>query len=359
MAIENDIFDLAQSMNCEELHFVNDEKTGLKGIVAIHNTNLGPSLGGCRWMEYDSTYDAVKDAIRLAEGMTYKSAAANIPLGGGKAVIIKPKSMDNIDKHAYFAAYGEFIEKLNGRYITAIDSGVTTAEMNMIAKTTKYVANTSNCKFSKSDPSPCTAFGVIRGIESAVFYKLDKKELEGIHVAIQGLGAVGYKLAKNLYEQGAKLSVYDIDQEAINRCVNEFKATPLSSNEEILQVECDVFAPCAKGAILNEETIPKIKAKIIAGGANNQLANPVTDAKAILDRGILYAPDFVINAGGLIYVGCEMINEQEEKAIDRVSNLYNILTEIYIKAEKEKKSTYEVAYQIAHERVKNARVEVV
>lgn len=354
MAIENDIFDLAESMKCEELHLVNDQKTGLKGIVAIHNTNLGPALGGCRWLEYDSTYDAVKDAIRLAEGMTYKSAAANIPLGGGKTVLMKPKCMDDIDKPAYFAAFGEFLEKLNGHYITAIDSGVSTIEMDMIAKTTKHVANTSNCRYSNNEPSPYTAFGVIRGIESAVFYKLDKKDLDGVHVAIQGLGAVGYKLAKNLYEQGARLSVYDINKSLVDKCVEEFKATPLSCNEEILELECDVLSPCAYGGIFNEKTIPKLKAKIIAGGANNQLANPVTDAQALVNRGILYAPDFVINAGGLIYVGCEKINELEEKAIDRISNLYNILTEIYLKAEKENKTTFDIAYQLAVEKVYGA-----
>ncbi len=177
MTIENDIFDLADSMDCEELHFVNDSKTGLRGIVAIHNTNLGPSLGGCRWLEYDSSFDAIKDAIRLAEGMTMKSAAANMPLGGGKSVLIKPKSMENIDKAAYFASFGKFLSNLNGRYITAIDSGVSSAEMDMIAETTPFVANTTTrTNYSNEDPSHATTLGVFRGIEAAVSHKLNKKD---------------------------------------------------------------------------------------------------------------------------------------------------------------------------------------
>ena len=349
MSIDNDIFDLAASMDCQELHFINDKPTGLKGIIAIHNTNLGPTLGGCRWIEYPSTYEAAKDAIRLAQGMTYKSAISGLPLGGGKSVLMKPKG--EINKEEYFKAFGRFINNLGGRYITAVDSGTSTAEMDLIATQTKYVANTSKVKYSSSDPSPSTAIGVLRGIESAVLHKFNESDLSKIHVAIQGLGHVGYDLARRLHEKGAKLSVFDINKDIVNKCVDQFDAHAVSSSEELFKLDCDVLSPCALGAALNKDTIPTIKAKIIAGAANNQLGMPTEDAENLLERGILYAPDFVINAGGIIYVAGEKVNHSEEETVAKVDNIYNTLTEIFKRADKENKNTYQVAHDIAIEKV--------
>ena len=350
MAIENDILDLASSLNCQELHFVSDNKTNLKGIVAIHNTNRGPTLGGCRWMEYDSTYDAAKDAIRLAQGMTYKSAISNLPLGGGKSVIIKPKGVE-INREEYFKAFGRFIQNLNGRYITAVDSGTSPLEMDIIASETKYVSNTTKVKYSNPNPSPMTSRGVFYGIQAAVKFKLNETDLSKISVAIQGLGNTGYGIAKLLHEQGAKLYVYDVNKKAVDKCVSEFNAIAVDKPEDIYKLDVDVFCPCALGAIINSESISMLNAPIVAGAANNQLKEPGLDAKSLQERDILYAPDFVINAGGIIYVAGEHINQTEEQTVTSIHGIYDTLLEIFARAKKESKTTYDIAYDIALERI--------
>lgn len=350
MAIENDILDLASSMNCQELHVVSDNKTNLKAIVAIHNTNRGPTLGGCRWVEYDSTYDAAYDAIRLAEGMSYKSAVSNLPLGGGKSVILKPKGVV-VDKEAYFRAFGKFINDLNGRYITAVDSGTSPTEMDIIAQETTFVSNTTKVKYSNANPSPMTCIGVFYGIKAAVKYKLKETDLSKITVAIQGVGNTGYGIAKLLHEQGAKLYVYDVNKKAVEQCVAEFGAKAVDNPNDIYKVDADVFCPCALGATVNSETIEMLKAPIIAGAANNQLKEPESDARKIKERDILYAPDFVINAGGIIYVAGEHTNKTEEQAIKEIKGIYDTLIEIFERSKREDKTSYSIAYDIAKEKL--------
>jgi leucine dehydrogenase len=290
--VDQDILKYAAEQHCPELHMMVDEESGLKAIIAIHSTELGPALGGCRCIEYPSTTAAAIDAIRLAKGMTYKAAMARLPLGGGKMVVLKPKQI--ADRTLFFKAIGRAVDSLNGRYITAEDSGTSVADMDIIASTTPYVTGRTYGKLSVADPSIFTAQGTVRGIEAAVKYKLGKDSVKDIHIAIQGLGNVGFHMAKDLHELGARLTVYDINSEKMDRCVKEFKATAVQSFDELLTLNCDVFSPCALGAILNDDTIPKLKAPIVAGSANNQLAES-RHGESLKQRGILYAPDYVIS----------------------------------------------------------------
>ena len=351
MTIHEDILVFAERMECQELHMVIDPPTGLRAVVAIHSTKLGPALGGCRWISYPTTEQAAIDAIRLAQGMTYKSAISGLNLGGGKAVLLRPDKP--VDRTAYFQAFGRFLEVLNGRYITAVDMGTTTNDMDIIETQTSYVTSTTHGSYSSPNPSPLTALGVKRGIEAAVKHKLGKNTLEGVHVAIQGAGHVGSQLAKLLTNEHAKVSITDINNEAVKFCVDNFGVTPVDSKEDIYSIECDVFAPCALGASLNKESIPKIKAPIVAGAANNQLEEP-EDAERLLERQILYAPDFVINAGGIIYVAGQHIKNSESETRDHIVQIYDILLKIFERADKEKQSTYEIAHVIADERLRSS-----
>lgn len=349
--MEIDILNYAKEMHCQELHMIVDEETGLQGIIAIHNTQLGPALGGCRCIPYPSTEAAVVDAIRLAQGMTFKAAVTNLPLGGGKSVLMKPDHIQ--DRVAYFKAVGRFIDSLNGRYITAVDSGTSPEDMDIIATETKHVLTTTHGVFSIADPSSLTAYGVMRGIEAAIKYRFDKNSLEGIHVAIQGLGHVGYSLASQLHAAGAKLTVYDINQRAVENAIIEFQASKAKSLEEIIKLKCDVFAPCALGGIINEKTIEELRAPIIAGCANNQLADP-RNGITLAKKGILYAPDYVINAGALIYVAAEYSHSTEKEAKIQIDSIYDALTEIFTRASQENRSTSEIAYIIAMERLRKS-----
>lgn len=353
--MEPDILEYAADMNCQELHMVVDKSTDLKAIIAIHSTLMGPALGGCRCIEYPGTLDAVIDAIRLAQGMTYKAAIANLPLGGGKMVLLKPKNIQ--DRIAYFRSVGRFVNTLNGRYITAVDSGTSVEDMDIIATETLFVTSTTESDFSVSDPSVMTANGIVRGIEAALQFKFGNSSLKGIHVAIQGLGHAGYNLAKRLYAAGAKLTVYDVKEELVERGVNEFNAKRVSNLEALLALESDVFAPCALGAVLDDHSISLLKAPIVAGSANNQLAEP-RHGQTLQDRGILYVPDYVINAGGLIYVAAEYHQISERESLEKINGLYDTLIEIFKRSEKEKKTPDEIADTIAKERL-NKRQEVI
>ena len=264
---QDDFLEYALLHGFGDLHMKVDPQTGMKAIIAIHNTKLGPALGGCRFIEYPSTKAALFDAMRLARGMSYKAASVNLPLGGGKSVIIKPKGP--YDRTAYLHRFGEFINELGGRYITALDSGTELKDMDIIAQHTPYVASLSS---HNGDPSPSTAKGVLRGIQAAVSFKLGKESLNGLHVAIQGLGHVGYLIAQHLHSLGARLTVADIAPGAVERAVKEFGATVVST-ETIHKVPCDVFTPCALGAIINDVSINELQTTIVAGAANNQLAH--------------------------------------------------------------------------------------
>lgn len=342
-----DIFQYASNLKYGELHFKMDDKTGLFAIVAIHSTKLGPAIGGSRCIHYPTTRAAIIDAIRLAHMMSYKAAICGLNHGGAKAVLMKPQIIR--DRKAYFESYADFVDSLNGRYVAAIDSGTFVDDMDIMSQRTPYVACTT-AKGGGGDPSPYTALGVRRGIEAAVKFKLGRDTLEGIHVAIQGLGHVGYHLAKELHQLGARLTVTDTNLEHSERCQQEFDAKVVPC-DEIYHIECDVFAPCALGAILNSVTIPQLRASIVAGAANNQLRDLVQDDKRLFDRGILYAPDFLINAGGLIEAACAYDHGNLDQAVDQIKGLYSATLNIFERARKEEKPTNFIAQVIAQERL--------
>ncbi len=340
-----DLFTLIEFMGVKDLHIKHDQETGLKAIVSIHSIKSGSSLGGCRCIEYPSTRAAIIDAMRLSRGMSYKSAICNLAYGGGKSVIIKPKVIE--DKEAFFKAFGRFVQQLNGRYITAKDSGTLVSDMDIIATETNYVACTTPHDNQEGDPSPFTAHGVLKGIEACVKYKLNRDDLENLHVAIQGVGHVGYHLGKLLHERGVKLTVADINEASTKRCRDEFNANVVGV-DEIYAVECDIFAPCALGAILNEHTIPELNTKIVAGSANNQLALE-RYGLMLRKQEILYAPDFAINSGGLIQAVAFYRKENVEKIMMDIDFIYDRMLEIFTRADKEDLPTNKVAIEIAKE----------
>jgi len=299
--------------NHERVLFCRDEATGLNAIIAIHSTALGPAAGGCRLWSYESDDAALHDVLRLSQGMSYKNAMADLKFGGGKAVIIKTPDFDGSE--ALYERFGEFVEELNGEYITAEDVGMSVPIMEIVARRTSHVTGLPRTDGNAGgDPSPKTAFGVFRGIEAAVQFKLDLADISGLTVAVQGVGNVGYHLCRNLAAAGAKLIVADIDEGRVKKVCDEFSATaaPL---DEILSQDADVLAPCALGAILSEQSIPTIKASIVAGGANNQLETD-EDGQRLSDAGILYAPDYVINGGGIINVACEYSGDVDDAEVD-------------------------------------------
>jgi leucine dehydrogenase len=295
----------------ERVLFCRDATTGLQAIIAIHSTALGPAAGGCRTWNYANETEALHDVLRLSQGMSYKNAMAGLTFGGGKAVIMKTSDFNGSD--ALYERFGRFVDTLNGDYITAEDVGMTEQIMQTIARTTKHVTGlpTEGGK-AGGDPSPKTAFGIFCGVEAAVRFKLNRDTVSGLSVAVQGVGNVGYQLCKLLYEGGASLKVSDIDDERVQRVCDEFGATRVALNDVLYQ-PVDVLAPCALGAILNGTTIPKIQAAIIAGGANNQLET-LADGQRLTDAEILYAPDYVINSGGIINVSCEYKGDVEDEA---------------------------------------------
>ncbi len=340
----NDFLDYAISHGFGDLHFKVDKATGMKAMVAIHSTKLGPALGGCRFIEYTNADKAIYDVMRLARGMSYKAALANLPLGGGKAVIIKPAN--TYDHEAYFHAFGKFINELGGRYITALDSGTQLSDMDLIAQHTSYIASLSS---GNGDPSPSTAKGVLRGIEAAVKFKLGKDKLNGLHIAIQGLGHVGYLLASQLHNLGAKLTVADTNTLVVERAVKEFAAT-VASPDTIHTVPCDVFAPCALGAVINDTSIDQLQTSIIAGAANNQLAHTY-HGQLLHDKGILYAVDYVVNAGGLIFAASKYFQTPKEKVNQQLDGIHTTLWEIFTRSQKTNRPTSEVADTLAEEKL--------
>ncbi|MFJ8515448.1 Leu/Phe/Val dehydrogenase [Lysinibacillus xylanilyticus] len=342
-----EIFKYMEKYDYEQLVFCQDEASGLKAIIAIHDTTLGPALGGARMWTYASEENAVEDALRLARGMTYKNAAAGLNLGGGKTVIIGDPFKDKNEE--MFRALGRFIQGLNGRYITAEDVGTTVADMDLIHEETNYVTGISPAFGSSGNPSPVTAYGVYRGMKAAAKEAFGSESLEGRTISVQGLGNVAYKLCEYLHNEGAKLVVTDINQAAIDRVVNDFDATAVAP-EEIYSQEVDIFAPCALGAILNDETIPQLKAKVIAGSANNQLQDS-RHGDYIHELGIAYAPDYVINAGGVINVADELYGYNSERAMKRVEGIYDSIEKIFAISKRDGIPTYVAANRLAEERI--------
>lgn len=342
-----DLFNYATDLKYGELHLKVDPKIELRAIVAIHNLKRGPAIGGCRFIEYSSTDDALQDAMRLARGMSYKAAISKLPHGGGKAVIVRPPNLTDEQRERIFSVYGEFVDSLNGKYITCEDSGTNVSDMDVVAEQTGHVLGTSAEEGGSGDPSPFTAYGVRRGIEAAVKHRYDRDDLDGMHVTVQGVGHVGYYLAKELHDMGAKLTVTDVNEGAIERCQDEFGAERVAP-ESIYDVEADIFAPCALGAILNDETIPRLNCDIVAGASNNQLAEDRHGAM-LLERDILYAPDYAINAGGLINVAQEYQGYDADAARAKCSEIYDTMLAIYERADAEKLPTAVVADRIVEE----------
>jgi leucine dehydrogenase len=342
------VFGLMSGYDYGEVHFARDAASGLRAIVAIHDTRLGPALGGCRFLPYAKDEDALVDALRLARGMTYKAALADLPHGGGKSVLIRPHA-PHFDRASVFRAFGRFIDDLGGHYITAEDSGTGLEDMEIIRTVTKHVTGVDVAHGGSGDPSPFTALGVRRGIEACVKIKLGRDSLDGIHVAVQGVGHVGYHLCRELAAAGARLSVADVDPLKGERAQREFGATVVPL-ESIFDVECDVLAPCALGSALNDQTIPRIRAAVIAGAANNQLAEP-HNGDDVHSRGILYAPDYAINAGGLINVAIEVTGYDAKKSRERVMTIYDTIHEIADRSRKSLTPTYRVADLMVEERL--------
>lgn len=343
------VFEEVSKKDHEQVIYCYDSDSGLKAIIGIHDTTLGPSLGGCRMWAYENEDQALKDVLRLSRGMTYKSAAAGLNLGGGKAVIIgNPKTMKS---EPLFRAYGRFIQGLAGRYITAEDVGTTVREMEWVRMETDYVCGISRALGGSGDPSPVTALGTYEGIKASVKWQTGNESLEGKVVAVQGVGAVGYHLVQHLTRDGAKVIATDIDQDNLKRVTTDFRGVEAVAPDKIYSVACDVFAPCAMGAIINDETIPLLKCGIVAGSSNNQLGDEDLHAQMLDERGILYAPDYVINAGGLINVANELEGYNRERAVQQAASIYNIVTTIYQIAREEKITTNRAANALAERRI--------
>ncbi len=331
----------------EQVVFFNDTTVGLKAIVAIHNTQLGPALGGCRMWNYDSMDSAVEDALRLSRGMTYKAAVAGLNLGGGKAVILANPKTDKSE--AFFRSYGSFIESLNGRYITAEDVGTDVNDMEYIFMETTSVVGVARTHGGSGDPSPWTAKGVLEGLRACVEMKLQRSDLKGLKVAVQGAGHVGQELVELFLMNGMHVYLTDIDR---SRC-EPFAAregVTLVGTDEIYDTDAEIFCPSALGAILNEKTIPRLKCKIVAGSANNQLASPESGDE-LFKRGILYAPDYAINAGGLMNVSIELEGYDELRANRMIRNIYYVMKSILAESSKQGLAEYRCADRVAERRI--------
>jgi len=333
--------------NHEQVLIAHDDASGYHGIIAIHSTALGPAVGGTRFWNYDSEDEALTDALRLSHGMTYKSALAGLPLGGGKSIIIGNNSTYN--RTALLRSHGRFVDALKGRYITAEDVGTSPADMEIVRLETQYVAGLIG---RSGDPSPYTACGVFRAIQASNYFLWNTVEISGLTVAIQGCGNVGYHLAQLLHEERVRLIVTDVNRENLSRVVDEFGAEAVSP-DEIFSVRADVFAPCALGGVINDETIPKLRVQIVAGSANNQLLEERHGAM-LRDRSILYAPDYVANAGGVLNGCIELLGWSPERAYSKVMGIYETVLSIFKSAEAEGITTNEAADRLAEERLTHA-----
>lgn len=345
------IFDYLEKYDYEQVVLAQDKASGLKAIIAIHDTTLGPALGGTRMWTYATEEDAIVDALRLARGMTYKAAAAGLNLGGGKTVIIGDPKKDKSE--ALFRAFGRYVQSLNGRYITAEDVGTTVQDMDNIHLETDYVTGISPAFGSSGNPSPVTAYGVYRGMKAAAKVAFGDDHLSGKTVAVQGVGSVSYNLLKYLQEEGANLIVTDINDDNVNKAVSEFGAKAVGINE-IYGVECDIFSPNALGAVIDDDTIPQLKAKLIAGAANNQLKEE-RHGDILHEKGIIYAPDYVINAGGLINVADELNGYNRDRAMKNVETIYDNIIKVFDIVERDGIPSYKAAARMAEERIEQMR----
>jgi len=334
--------------NHEQVVFCNDKDTGLKAIIGIHNTVLGPALGGTRMWNYNNEWEALNDVLRLSRGMTFKAAITGLNLGGGKAVIIGDAKTQKTP--ALMKKFGEFVHSLSGKYITAEDVGMETADMDLVRDVTPYVTGISESKGGAGNPSPITAYGVFMGMKAAAKYRFGSDILEDRKVIVQGIGHVGEALVEYLSNEGAQIIIDDINEERLQEVSSKYGATIYTGND-LYSEDVDIYAPCALGATINDDTIFKIKAKVIAGAANNQLAEEDKHGKLLQQKGIIYAPDFLINAGGIINVYAELEGYDKKEIMRKTENIYNTTLEILSNAETNGITTNQAAVNIAQSRI--------
>lgn len=341
------IFEHLDTYGHEQVVFCHNKDAGLKAIIAIHNTVLGPALGGTRMWPYQSEQEALNDVLRLSRGMTYKNAVAGLNIGGGKAVIIGDPATDKSE--ALFRAFGQFVESLGGRYITAEDVGIDVNDMEFVYRETQYVTGVHQVHGGSGDPSPFTAYGTMQGLLASLNRKFGNEDVGQYSYAVQGLGHVGMEFVKLLSERGAKIFVTDINAQRVAQAVSEFGAEAVGL-DDIYDVDADVYSPCALGGTVNEQTLPRLKAKVICGAANNQLStNAIGDE--VEKRGILYAPDYAVNAGGVMNVSLEIDGYNRERAMRMMRTIYHNLTRIFEIAERDGIPTYRAADRLAEERI--------
>lgn len=334
--------------NHEQVVFCHDKDTGLKAIIGIHNTVLGPALGGTRMWNYNSEWEALNDVLRLSRGMTYKSAITGLNLGGGKAVIIGDSKKDKTP--GMIKRFGEFVHSLSGRYITAEDVGTTTEDMDLIRSVTPSVTGISEGMGGSGNPSPVTAYGVFMGIKAAAKYRFGTDDLEGKKVLVQGIGHVGEVVVEHLSGEGADIYITDISQDRLEEVSKKYGAT-IYTGADLYTEEWDIYAPCALGATINDDTVNKLNTKVIAGAANNQLSDEQKHGKILMERGIVYAPDFLINAGGIINVYAELEGYDRKEVMRKTENIYNTTLQILNSAEENKMTTQAAAMMIAQQRI--------
>lgn len=345
---ENPVIRQMLDHNHEQVVFCNDNETGLRAIIAIHNTVLGPSLGGTRMWVYNNEMEALYDVLRLSRGMTYKAAVAGLNLGGGKAVIIGDSKKHKSE--ALLRRFGKFVNSLGGKYITAEDVGMNSKDMEYIHMETDHVSGLPESMGGSGDPSPVTAYGVYLSMKASAKERWGSDSLAGKKVAVQGTGNVGENVVKHLAQEGAKVYVCDINEERVRSVANMYKAEVVDGNT-VYDLDIDIYAPCALGATVNDQTLERLKCSIICGAANNQLADEKVHGDAVIRKGILYAPDFVVNAGGLINVCSELTGYNRQRAMEQAENIYNTTLNIFKISKSENIPTYVAANRIAEKRI--------
>ena len=350
----NPVFGQISFDNHEQIVFCNDKDTGLKAIIGIHNTVLGPALGGTRMWNYANEWEALNDVLRLSRGMTYKSAITGLDLGGGKAVIIGDAKTQKTPE--LMRKFGEFVHSLSGRYITAEDVGMETKDMDTVHDVTPYVTGISESRGGSGNPSPVTALGVYMGMKAAAKYKFGSDNLSGKKILVQGIGHVGETLVDYLSKEGAIIEISDINEARLEEVSKKYGAS-IFRGSDVYSAEVDIYAPCALGATINDDTVNKIQAKVIAGAANNQLADENVHGPILMQRGILYAPDFLINAGGIISVNSEIAKYDHAETIRRTENIYNTTLEIFDYAIANNLTPQKAAMALAEIRIANRKKE--
>lgn len=344
----NPVFGQQSFDNHEQIVFCNDKDTGLKAIIGIHNTVLGPSLGGTRMWKYNSEWEALNDVLRLSRGMTFKSAIAGLDLGGGKAVIIGDAKTEKTPE--LMKKFGEFVDSLGGRYITAEDVGMETEDMDLVHSVTPHVVGISEELGGKGNPSPITGYGVFMGLKASAKYAFGNDSLDGKTIYVQGVGHVGEALVEHMSKEDATIFISDINRERMEEIRDKYNVN-IYEGDNLYAEKMDIYAPCALGGTLNDDTINSLQAKIIAGAANNQLVNEVKHGQMLQEKGIVYAPDFLINAGGIINVYAEIKNYDRSEIMRQTENIYNTTLDILTKAEKNNITTYRAAFDVAQSRI--------